>query len=164
MRIFLIRHGEAVEKDDNSVLTEKGIEQSRDVAKFLKKIKIDKIFVSGLTRAKQTLEEYKKLNPKIKVEETDELNEIYRVIVGGPEREGTPKDREEKDKKRADRIYKKLIKIKGENIAVFTHGNIIRYFLAKVLNKNPKEMWEKEINLCSISVIEVLDGKAKLID
>ena len=41
-----------------------------------------------------------------------------------------------------------------ENIAIFCHGNIIRYFLNKVL-KTENNIWESlVIDNCSVSIIE----------
>ncbi len=160
MRIFLIRHGEAEVKEKDSILTSKGIKQAKNIAKFLENTNLDLVFCSQLTRAKQTLEEYKKVNQKIKTEFTDELNEIYRVIVGGLPKEGTPIDREEKDKKRTDNFFNSLLKLDYNNIAIFGHGNLIRYYLSKVLKINPKELWQKMIITSgSISIIEI--GKNK---
>ena len=162
MRIFLVRHGEAIKLDNDSVLTPKGLEQAKNVAKEVLRIKLDFACVSDLTRAKQTLEEYKKLNNSIETEVNTDLNEIYRVIVGGPKKEGTPEDREEKDKKRADNLFSHLLKLKKENIAMFAHGNIIRYFLSKALNVDPRGLWEKMvISPGSISIIEI-DKQGKI--
>jgi len=130
--------------------------QAENVAKFLKNINLDSTFCSQLTRAKQTLEEYKKLNPQTKSEFTDEINEIYRVIVGGSPKEGTPIDREEKDKKRADRFFNRMLEMDLRNIAVFTHGNLIKYYISKTLNINPKGLWQKMLVAPgSISIIEI---------
>lgn len=156
MRIFLVRHGEAIKLENDSILTKKGLKQSKNVAKALAKIPIDLVFTSNLTRATQTLEEYKKLNGSVKVEISPEISEIYRVIIGGPEKEGTSENREEKDKTRSDNFFANLLKLKKENIAIFSHGNIIRYFLSKALNVDPKGLWEKiVISPGSISIIEI---------
>lgn len=158
MRIFLVRHGEAVKVNNDSILTKNGIKQAINVANMLKKLPLDIAFTSNLTRAKQTFEEYKKLDPKIKTEVNEELKEIYRVILGGPIKEGTPKDREKNDRLRADNFYKNMIKLKENNIVIFTHGNLIRYFLAKAMNVEPKGLWHKIlISPGSVSIIEVED-------
>lgn len=159
MRIFLVRHGEAVKIKDDSILTKVGIKQAKNIAKMLKKIPLEKIFISNLTRAKQTFEEYKKIKPNIKIEVTDELKEIYRVILGGPAKEGTPEYREKKDRIRADNFFKKMISLKEKNVAIFTHGNLIRYFLAKALGVESKGLWYKMvISPGSVSIIEVQKG------
>lgn len=153
-KIILIRHGETEKRNEDNVLTSKGIKQAQKVAKDLSNIKTEKVFVSGLMRAKQTCQEYSKINSNIKVVDDSRLNEIYRVIVGGSAREGTAKDREEKDKERIESFIKELDKVEGEIIVIFTHGNVIRYFLSRFLNKDPKNMWGENIDFGSIWVLE----------
>jgi bisphosphoglycerate-dependent phosphoglycerate mutase len=65
-KLFLVRHGES-EWNERGVwtgwtevnLTEKGIEQAQKAGNVLKDEKIDKIYVSDMDRAKQTMEEIK---------------------------------------------------------------------------------------------------------
>jgi len=58
MRLYLVRHGEAVqaENDTERVLTKEGRERVRKTASFLRKnnIKVKIIFHSGKTRARET--------------------------------------------------------------------------------------------------------------
>jgi len=61
--IYLVRHGETewnvkkiMQGHKDSKLTKKGINQAKDTAKRLKKIKFDKVFSSDLGRAKKTAE------------------------------------------------------------------------------------------------------------
>jgi len=156
MRIYLIRHGESLPTGEDPGLTKKGITQAEEVAIFLKEIKPDKIITSNLNRAKQTFEEYRKICPKVEFQISESLNEIYRVLVGGPEKVGTSLNREQKDKKRAEDFFDILIKMNKENIAIFTHGNLIRYILSRSLNIDPKHLWNRlVISPGSVSVIEV---------
>ncbi len=154
-KILLLRHGEAKKIGEDTILTKKGNTEAKALAKKLQNIKIDTIFVSNLTRAQETLQHYLNLlENKPEVITTEKLKEIYRVILGGPIKEGTPKEREEKDKQRADEIYEELLKQEGTT-AVFTHGNIIRYLLAKAMDIQYKNIWTKLfLNTGSISVIE----------
>lgn len=155
MKIFLLRHGEVIKKDNAVILSKLGCEEAKALASKLSEISIDKIFVSDYLRALETLEPFKKLNPNIPIVQTSDLREIYRVLVGGPVREGTSPERKVNDLFRADKIWETLKKEKG-NIAVFCHGNIIRYFLMKVLKINSVNFWEKVlISTGSISVIEI---------
>jgi broad specificity phosphatase PhoE len=157
MKIFLLRHGEAVKKEEDTVLSDLGHQEAKALASKLSELPIDKIFVSDYTRAIETLEPFRIVNPKIPIVKTSDLREIYRVIVGGPVREGTPDARIIKDSERATNVWEILKKEKG-NIAVFCHGNIIRFFLMKSLNIKPDNLWDKMlITTGSISVIEV-DG------
>jgi broad specificity phosphatase PhoE len=157
MKLFLLRHGEAVKNADDTILTDFGRQEAKALASKLSELPIDKIFVSDYTRSIETLEPFRIMNPDIPIVKTSDLREIYRVIVGGPGREGTPIDRLIKDSERATKVWEILKKEKG-NVAVFCHGNIIRFFLMKSLNINSDNLWDKMlITTGSISVIEV-DG------
>lgn len=155
-KILLLRHGEAQKIANDTKLTKKGNEEAKGLAKKLLEIKIDKIYVSDLTRAKETMQHYSNLfKEKPTIIETNKLREIYRVIVGGPIREGTPEEREKEDRIRADKIYEELLSEKGI-IAVFSHGNIIRYLLAKAMGIEYEDIWTKLfLNTGSISIIEI---------
>lgn len=148
MRIFLIRHGEANSNVEEIPLTEKGVLEAKAIAKELKKYDFEKIYSSNLLRAKQTCEEYTK-----DYFEDSRLKEIYRVLIGGPIKEGTSEDREINDKKRADDVFEEILK-NEKDVLVFCHGNIIRYYLNKVL-KSKENLWKSMIiNNCSISLLE----------
>ena len=156
MRIFLVRHGDLEIDGKDPPLTRKGIIQAKRLAKRLTKLKIDKVYTSDSRRAFQTFQEYHKLKPKIPFVKTPTLREIYRTILGGPTREGTPNDRTAKDKARADNFFNNLFKkLNNKNILIFAHGNLIRYFIAKVLDINPKKLWQSLVVSCaSISIIK----------
>jgi len=152
MKIILVRHGEADSKIKGVPLTDKGILEAKSVAKELKKYSFEKVYSSDLFRAKQTCEEF----TKIYVED-ERLREIYRVLIGGPIKEGTSKGREITDKQKADTIFEELLE-KNEDILLFCHGNLIRYYLNKVL-KSKENLWDSIIiNNCSISILEFNDG------
>ena len=157
MKLFLLRHGYYVEKENDIILSDKGHSEAKALANKLQEIHIDKIYVSDYTRALETLEPFKQKNPNIPIVKTSDLREIYRVLVGGPIRKGTPKEREINDSERAERMWKTLKQEKG-NIAVFVHGNLIKYFLMKALNIQQENLWSKMlIRTCSISIIEIKD-------
>lgn len=148
MKLLLIRHGHTEIQDGEARLSREGILQSKKLSESLKKLKIDKVYTSDLERSKKTAEEY----TKNFIEDT-RLREIYRVLVGGPEKEGTSPERETNDKKRADEFFNEILNEKG-TVAIFCHGNIIRYFLNKIL-KSKENLWEKLVlDNCSISIIE----------
>src|SRR3989344_6576694 len=157
MRLLLIRHGECLKGTGDPSLTKNGKSQAEMLAKRLSKIIITKIYVSDSARALESFEEYLKINPSIQYEKTDKLREIYRTIIGGPEREGTSPEREKKDKDRADMFFEHIVNsnLKG-NVGIFTHGNTIRYFLSKAMKTDPKKAFGGiVINCGSISIIEV---------
>ncbi|MEX2703620.1 MAG: phosphohistidine phosphatase SixA [Candidatus Baldrarchaeota archaeon] len=81
MKLYLVQHGEAKSKEEDSSrpLTEKGIKDAEKVAEYISKlgVKVKKIFHSGKLRAKQTAEIYAKhLKPEDGVSETDGLNPL----------------------------------------------------------------------------------------
>lgn len=54
MKIFLIRHGDAIRTETDIVLTKKGRIQAKKVAKMLYSLPITKVYVSTVRRAQQT--------------------------------------------------------------------------------------------------------------
>ena len=156
MKILLIRHGEAEVKGNDSVLTELGKKQSKKLADYLNTLKIDKVISSTLTRAKQTAKYYLKLklNPNVNYESLEGAKEIYRKIVGGDEKPGTSPNRESEDKKSADKFLEYLKSSKSSSIAVFTHGNLIRYIISKLKNKDSKS-YGKSIEVFPASITEI---------
>jgi serine/threonine-protein phosphatase PGAM5 len=148
MRLFLIRHGHTENVDGEAKLSKKGISEAKVIAKKLNDLKFDKVFTSDLIRSIETVKEFTE-----DYIPDQRLREVYRVLIGGPEKVGTSEDRKEKDRKRADDFFKEVLKEEG-NIAIFCHGNIIRYFLNKIL-KTEHNIWESlVIDNCSISIIE----------
>ncbi len=160
MKIFLIRHGDAIRTEKDIILTKKGITQAKKVAKVLCSFLITKVYVSTATRAQQTFEEYRKLKPEIPFVNTADIKEIYRLIVGGSPKEGTNPSREKEDRARVKQFFENMKKLpENDNIVLFTHGNVIRYLLAKVLDIPPEKMWQKIlINSGSISMLETQNG------
>lgn len=161
-KLLLIRHGQSIKTDKDIVLTEKGVKQAKLLAKKLATINISRVYVSDSTRAMQTYKEYKRLKSNVPCIISKKLREIYRVIIGGPERAGTNLNREVNDRKRAKEVINGIFEDlkKEESIALFTHGNIIRYFIIKILNIPKTNLWEKlQINDASISLIEINNQK-----
>ncbi|HIH32175.1 TPA: histidine phosphatase family protein [Candidatus Woesearchaeota archaeon] len=160
MILILIRHGKA-EGEGDATLSLLGIEQAKAAAKKLSTIPITKAYSSNYARALGTYEEYKIHNPQVSLTIYPDLKEIYRFIVGGPVKEGTRPNRVEEDTARAEKAFNEILKNdKDEVIAIFSHGNMIRYFLSKALKVDPKCMWEGvTLNCGSISVIQIKNGK-----
>ncbi len=156
MKIFLIRHGEAIKTEKDIILTKNGVMQAKKVSNMLSSLPITRVYVSTATRAQQTFEEYHKLKLEIPFVNAPNIKEIYRTIVGGPPKEGTSPLREKEDKERIDLFINELHLLPdNENIVLFTHGNVIRYYFAKALKFDPKDLWGSLIiNPGSISFIE----------
>jgi len=163
-KILFIRHGNSIQTDQDTILSSKGLLQAERLAKKLVSVNISKVYVSNSTRTLQTYEAYQKLKlvPSVK---SDKLKEIYRVIIGGPERLGTPPDREANDRKRADEIINEILEEKNKNIAVFTHGNFIRYAIARILEISSVDLWNRlVISDASITVVETSPLKIEMIN
>jgi len=167
MKIYLIRHGEAEKREENGqedhFLTENGIKQAKNVAEKLKSLNIDKVYSSDLTRCSQTSDEFSNIS-NMNLNTDEKFREIYRLIIGGPEKPGTSEDREKRDRERAEKVYSE-IKESSDNLVIFTHGNMIRFLLGKVLG-NEKNMWNCIILPGSISILETEgeDVKVKAIN
>ena len=154
MNILLIRHGESQQIGINPHLTNNGNVQAQQLAVMLSQIPLTKAYVSDQIRAIETFEEYKKLNPNMRFVKTKKLREIYRTLVGGPQKEGTPHSREVSDKARIDSFWKEILNSADKTVAFFTHGNVIRYLLAKAMGIEPKFWTKMVINCGSISLIQ----------
>lgn len=161
--IYLIRHGAINKKEGKEPeLSEEGKKQVKLLAKRLSKIPVNKCYVSPSLRSMQTFEPYKKLNPKVETEITDDALEMYRVILGGNKIEGIPVSRIDRDLNRAKRLWGKILNDVHNNkiILVFTHSNLIKYFLTKVWNVNPKGMWLRiNIETASVTCISLNKGR-----
>ncbi len=164
-KLILIRHGEAQEDGDDILLSETGKKQAKELAKRLSTMHLDLVYASDYRRAAQTYQAFHDLKPDVPAIFSPKVREIYRVIIGGPEREGTPSDRAQEDRKRADDIYEEITKLTktGKNVVMFCHGNIIRYFIAKALQLPKEQLWkEMPIDNASVTVIEITSKQATL--
>lgn len=159
MKIFLIRHGECNKHSAELDLTKRGKLQSKAATKELAKVHIDKVYVSAITRAKQTAEPYLRLK-SVRVVEDPNVNEIYRILTGRPPKPNQPKGRAKRDRINVENFWKTLQNEKG-NIAVFAHANVIRYILTKALGVGPKTLRHVLIHNGSISMIELENKQVK---
>jgi len=165
IKLFLVRHGESIEAKPEPILSKNGKQQAKDVAKRLAQLRITKVYVSSAQRALETYELYKKLKSDVPVVVSDKLKEVYRTLVGGPEREGTPPDREKKDMQRVDTILKEILSTAQEEDAIllFIHGNLIRYIIAHFLQISKVNLWEGlEIHDASISLVEITNNRPQV--
>ncbi len=165
VKLFLVRHGESIEAGPEPTLSKNGKQQAKDVAKKLTQLRITKVYVSSAQRALEMCKAYKKLKSDIPVVVSDKLKEVYRTLVGGPEREGTSPDREKKDMRRVDAILKEILSAAQEDDAIllFIHGNLIRYIIAHFLQISKVNLWEElEIHDASISLVEITNNRPQV--
>ena len=62
VKLFLVRHGESIEAKPEPVLSKRGEQQAKHLAKRLAQLRITKVYASSAQRALKTYEAYKKLN------------------------------------------------------------------------------------------------------
>jgi probable phosphoglycerate mutase len=166
MEIYLIRHGETEANLDPTkppILTENGKKQVNLLANRLKEEKVDLIISSDLERAQLTAKEIQLQNiNKPKLEITNELQEIYRLIVGGAPKEGTRPKRFEEDLERANIFWNKLISMNLKKVFVVSHGNIMKFFISKALEIEPEKTKNIVLDPTSISIAEINNEKIQL--
>lgn len=166
MEIYLIRHGETEANLDPTkppILTENGKKQVNLLANSLKEEKVDLIISSDLERAQLTAKEIQsKNNNKPELEITNELQEIYRLIVGGAPKEGTRPNRFEEDLERANLFWNKLTSMNLKKVFVVSHGNIMKFFISKALEIEPKKTKNIVLDPTSISIVEIKNEKIQL--
>ena len=171
--ITFIRHGQYIsaENDEDKILTDIGREQALVTGKRLANMDIiyDKIICSKLTRAIETTDII--YNELIK---NDKYSNGIDIIYDADLNEGKPiicipfdekrRDRDkwneliERDSDRINNGFNKYIKrstLKNENILYIGHGNVIRYYMCKIL-QIPGQAWLRwSINNCSISTAKL---------
>ncbi len=187
-KLILVRHGETEWSYQKRYcgftdieLNEKGRQQARRLFKRLSKEKIHKVYSSDM---KRTVQFAKIVFKDLPVEELLDLREMNFGIFEGltyqdimekyprvyGEWLGSPLDiiitQGEGLKILARRVRKALRRILSQNsnktVAVFTHGGPIRVILCDILRLDLKEIWQIEIGLASISIIEFVKVKGKI--
>lgn len=173
--IYLIRHGDYNHEDDRDPdvgkdLIPLGIAQARLVASRLRSlpVKITTLISSTMTRARQTAMIINHEFPELELQQ-------YRLI-----RECTPPtwrtdimEREDPEELNdcTDSLEAAFNKFfipspdnEDRNDVIVCHGNVIRYFVTKVLNVNTMAWLKMTINNCSLTIVRIMpDGKMKLI-
>jgi serine/threonine-protein phosphatase PGAM5 len=172
--IYLIRHGEynqtdSSDSDAGKKLTQLGIAQARLLSNRLigMEVEFSSLTSSTMTRARETAVVINQGFPKLKLQQSDLI------------RECTPPTRRKDIMKETDSL--ELIECKANlekafeeifipspdsrdrNDIIVCHGNVIRYFVTKVLNVDPMSWLQMSITNCSLTIIRVLpDGTMKL--
>jgi len=172
--IYLIRHGDYNHEDERDPdvgkeLVPLGIAQARLVASRLKSlpIKITSLISSTMTRARQTAMIINREFPELELQQ-------YRLI-----RECTPptwrKDIMEREdpeelKNCTDSLEAAFNKFfipspdnEDRNDVIVCHGNVIRYFVTKVLKVNAMAWLQMSIANCSLTIVRIKpNGTMKL--
>ncbi len=172
--IYLIRHGEYSSPyknapDSELVLTPLGIAQARLVSSRLKSMNINfnSLISSTMTRAKQTTEVINQDFPELKPELSDLVRECAPPSWRNNVMAGVDTTEKEECVKNLDQAFQKYFipspDDRDRNDIIVCHGNVIRYYVTKVLQIDAKAMFQMSITNCSLTIITVLpDGTMKL--
>jgi len=172
MKLYVVRHGETLENSNdclvgriNSSLTEKGIEQASEVAKYFENKQIDLIVSSPLDRCKQTAEVI--ANNKIDIVYSDsllgrdhgEFTGVHKSLINFDEywnyNKNIQYERAESVKTLYDRVAKLVEDLKekynDKNIIIVTHSGILRilYYYFKGIPEDGV-LSEVEIKNCEV--------------
>lgn len=155
-KIIFIRHGQY--KSEPELLTAKGRKQAAIVAKRIKKITIHKYYSSNMPRAKETARIIAGKKPVTakKFFREQALPMPQKILKDMPleYRKSTLK----KNAKEADKAFKYLFKRPksgDKTIVVVAHGNVIRYWLCRALDIDPKKWVYFDISNASMTTIGI---------
>jgi len=172
--LYLIRHGDYTPQDDNipdslNVLTPLGISQVRLVSTRLKSmnIKFNSLVSSTMTRAKQTAEVIIQDFPELVHEQSDLIRECTPPTWRKDVMAGVDTIEREECVKNLELAFQKYFvpspDEKDRNDIIVCHGNVIRYFVTKVLNVDTMAWLQMSISNCSLTIIRILpNGTMKL--
>ncbi len=181
MRIHLIRHGQTnwnkekrVQGHSESTLTEQGQQQARDLAITLQQYPISNVFCSSSIRTRQTSELLFEQRP-VQTHYHDELREIFlgpwegklqseirnlfpeqfENFWNAPHRFAQDDAESFEDvQQRGLTILKQILSNPYEEVAIVSHGVIIKAILCHLDNRPIAQLWEPPImHNCAHSII-----------
>ena len=186
-RIYLIRHGQTDSNAGRSFqgridnpLNELGLDQARQMAEYVKTLEIDAIYSSSMLRARQTAEVLAEKCGLVN-QPMDLLQEISfgqwegrsfaRLWEESPKEMGifmttpadyTPPEGESlaQAQARCEKALAQILEKEGhdKNIAIVSHGGIIRLQLCSLLNCPLNSLWRFSVHNVSVSTISDWDG------
>ncbi|MCP4573881.1 MAG: hypothetical protein GY838_16100 [bacterium] len=171
--IYLIRHGEyehGVDTPDEGGLVALGRQQTRLVAARLdaQPVAITSLQASTMNRARQTAELIAERFLDLDLALHDDIRECTPTTT----RQDIMEDLEPGEAAACEasletawaRIFRPATADHDEHDVIVCHGNVIRWFTARVLENDPINWLEASIANCSLTVIQVrADGSTKLI-
>lgn len=172
--IYLIRHGyydEADTRDEfvGKELTPLGIAQARLVAARLKAIPIEfsSLTSSTMTRARQTAMIINESFPELTLNQSPSIAECTPPTWSKNVMEKTDSIEMYECVDKLEKAFKEYFipspDEKDRNDIIVCHGNVIRYFVTKVLKVDPLSWLQMSITNCSLTIIRITpNGKMKL--
>jgi serine/threonine-protein phosphatase PGAM5 len=172
--IYLIRHGEYAPQDDDIAdtlnnLTPLGIAQARLVSNRLKSMKINfnSLISSTMSRALQTAMVINGDFPEFELQKEDLIRECTPPTWRKDVMSGVDTSHREECVKNLERAFQKYFipssDNKDRNDIIVCHGNVIRYFVTKVLRVDTMAWLQMSITNCSLTIVRIFpDGTMKL--
>jgi len=172
--IYLIRHGEYDQADtsDSDVgkkLTPLGIAQARLLSARLKAMPFEftLLMSSTMTRARETAMVINEDFPKLKFQQSTLIRECTPPTWRKDIMEETDSLEWIDCKANLEKAFKEYFipspDERDRDDIIVCHGNVIRYFVTKVLKADPMSWLQMSIANCSLTIIRVLpDGTMKL--
>jgi serine/threonine-protein phosphatase PGAM5 len=173
--IYLIRHGEYDQKDtsDSDIgkkLNPLGIAQARLLSARLKSIPVEfsSLTSSSMTRARETAMVINEDFPELKLQQSTLIRECtpptWRKDIMADETESDLNLCVENLEKAFEEFFIPSPDSKDRSDLLVCHGNVIRYFVTKVLNVDTMSWLQMSIGNCSLTIVKIkADGSMKLV-
>jgi len=173
--IYLIRHGEYAPQDNDIAdilnnLTPLGIAQARLVSNRLKSMKINfnSLISSTMTRASQTAMVFLGDFPELELQKEDLIRECTPPTWRKDVMSGVDMSYREECVKNLEQAFKKYFipssDNKDRNDIIVCHGNVIRYFVTKVLKVDTMAWLQMSITNCSLTIVRILPDETMMLD
>ena len=178
MKLYFVRHAQRGNGEYQDTLTEEGIEQAKELAKYLCNLKVDKVICGDLNRARKTAE------PTIAaldvpIEFTSEVNERSLGVLQGKPEEGKaalkrsglsmeefrPEGGENAldAYNRAKLFVERLKSQKEQSILIVSHSGFISDVATILLRKPMGDNKDYKSSFCALTYFE-LDENFNVID
>lgn len=187
-KLILIRHGETGFSlkgrycgTQDVPLTKKGMYQAASLHKRFKKIHVDGVYSSDLTRCADTAKivfDGQAIRLRKGLREIDfgdvsglryrdlkkKFPEIYDIWLKAPLRLKMPRGESLVDfKRRVEGAFSRIIKKNpGKVIAIVSHGGAIRVMLLKLQKMGLEKMWEIEQLPAAVNIVDFIDGRPRM--
>ena len=173
--IYLIRHGEYDQTDttDSEIgkkLTPLGIAQARLISARLRGMPVEftSLTSSTMTRARETAVVINQGFPELKLQQST----LIRECTPPTWRKDVMEDTDSLEllycvrnlEQAFAEYFAPSLDWKDRNDIIVCHGNVIRYFVTKVIKADPMSWLQMSIGNCSLTIIRILpDGSMKLV-
>ena len=173
--IYFIRHGFYNESDNRDEfigkeLTPLGIAQARLVTARLKgmPVKFTSLVSSTMTRARQTAIVINEDFPELNLKQDELISECTPPSWRKDVMAGVDTTERDKCVENLEKAFKKYfipsLDSNGNNDIIVCHGNVIRYFVTKVIKVDTMSWLQMSIANCSLTIVRIKpDGSMKLV-